>query len=523
MIGIRDRNGGHRRFGAAAFVLAALLLPLLFASAEAQSRGGPLDYTIQQFGGGAWYTGIHLADMDYDGDPEVLIGNRNTSSLEIWRYDPALDTLVQIDSISFPYHVHDIKAADFDDDGDMDVVVGLRFEGLYYATNTGAPGTVGSWSVELLDWTYSWQVLVEDFDGDGNLDIFDFVDYGPILTFYGDGAGSFAPGAPVADPATEMRTPMGFNAVDLNGDDRLDLIGIDGSFMRAFLNPGDSAAAWESIGPTTPVGDYPCCETYQLQSAISPSAADLDGNGYVDQVAFLGTPAYEGPLDVLVFAGSASGETLEWTETALDTIAGVGWAHHVGVSDLDGDGHLDVHVGGLNVFNGLHAYLGDGAGGFTPQTIPLDHGVGGFNTFVVVDLNGDGHMDIVTNRYTGDQGYDSGFEVLFGIERNPPEANPDSYVTRQNVMLRVAAPGVLANDRDPDGDPLTAILLAKPAHGWLSLDADGSFVYFPDVGYTGEDGFTYQASDGGQESAATAVSLYVWPNPYLARLMAVFR
>lgn len=470
-----------------------------------------------------WYTGVQLVDMDDDGQPEVLIGNRDTSSLEIWRYDPDLDTLVQIDSIGFPYHVHDMKAADFDSDGDMDVAVGLRFEGLYFATNTGAPGTVGSWSVRAIDGAYSWQVLVEDFDHDDNLDIADGVDYGPIYMFYGDGDGNFVQGASAQDPTTEMRNTRGFNAVDLDGDDRLDLIGVDGAFVRALLNPGNRTDAWVSVGPAEPIGDYPCCEVFQLESATSPSAGDLDGNGYVDQVAFLGTPAYPGPVDLLLFKGGASGSALNWTKVVFDTITNPSFAGHIGVADVDGDGYLDIHVGGGDWFDGLRVYLGDGRGGYTLETVSLDHGVGSFNTFAVGDLNGDGRPDIIASRHTSSGAEYSGFEVLFGVERNPPEANADTYVTRRGIMLRVPAPGVLGNDFDADSEPLTAVMVTKPAHGWLSLDPDGSFVYFPDYGFTGEDSFTYRATDGADESAAADVTVYVWPNPHLARLMAVFR
>ena len=371
-----------------------------------------LDYTIEQFSEGTWYTGIYLADMDYDGHPEVLIGNRDTSSLEIWRYDSNADSLMQIDNIEFSYHIHDMKAADFDKDGDMDIAVGLRFDGLQYATNTGAPGTVGSWDVREIDGLYSWQVLVDDFDRDSNLDVFNGVDYGPINTWYGDGAGNFVRGAVVQDTTTEMRFPRSFNAVDLNGDKRLDLIGVDGSFMRAFLNPGNRTGNWTSTGPSTPLGDYPCCGSKLILADASPSAGDLDGNGVIDQVTQMQRRP-SGTVDLLIFEGSVSGGDLSWTPRILDSVAGIGWAGHAGVADLDGDGHLDVHFGGADKFNGLRAYLGDGSGGFTPEIVTLDHGVGGMNSFAVGDLNGDGGPDIVTTRYTSGKGEFSGFEVLF--------------------------------------------------------------------------------------------------------------
>ena len=56
----------------------------------------------------------------------------------------------------------------------------------------------------------------------------------------------------------------------------------------------------------------------------------------------------------------------------------------------------------------------------------------------------------------------------------PPVAADDSYATDEDTPLTVAAPGVLANDTDVDGDTLTAVLVTGPAHGTLTLNADGS-------------------------------------------------
>src|SRR5207302_1728495 len=75
--------------------------------------------------------------------------------------------------------------------------------------------------------------------------------------------------------------------------------------------------------------------------------------------------------------------------------------------------------------------------------------------------------------------------------------------------LTVAAPGVLANDTDPDGDALTAVLATSPAHGALTLNADGSFTYTPSAGFSGSDSFTYQAYDGFLTSNAATATIGV--------------
>lgn len=86
---------------------------------------------------------------------------------------------------------------------------------------------------------------------------------------------------------------------------------------------------------------------------------------------------------------------------------------------------------------------------------------------------------------------------------NAPVAADDAYTVDAGKTLTVAAPGVLANDSDPDGDAITAALETGPAHGTLALGQDGSFTYTPTSGYSGTDVFTYAATDGQLSSTAT--------------------
>ncbi|MFZ1756462.1 MAG: Ig-like domain-containing protein, partial [Caldilineaceae bacterium] len=88
------------------------------------------------------------------------------------------------------------------------------------------------------------------------------------------------------------------------------------------------------------------------------------------------------------------------------------------------------------------------------------------------------------------------------ITNQTPTAGDDSYSTGADEALTILAVGVLANDSDPDGDSLSALLSAPPTNGSLALNSDGSFVYTPTVGFAGVDRFTYAASDGNLRASA---------------------
>jgi VCBS repeat-containing protein len=92
---------------------------------------------------------------------------------------------------------------------------------------------------------------------------------------------------------------------------------------------------------------------------------------------------------------------------------------------------------------------------------------------------------------------------------SPPVAVNDAYSTPSGTALTVPAKGVLANDSDPDGDALTAAVVANPSHGSLTLVGTGAFTYTPAAGYTGADSFTYRANDGTLNSNVATVAINV--------------
>jgi len=94
---------------------------------------------------------------------------------------------------------------------------------------------------------------------------------------------------------------------------------------------------------------------------------------------------------------------------------------------------------------------------------------------------------------------------------DPPVAADDGYTTDEDVTLNVPAPGVLGNDTDVDVEPLTTVLVDDVSDGTLTLDADGSFTYTPDLNFNGSDSFTYRANDGTVGSNVATVTITVNP------------
>jgi CSLREA domain-containing protein len=87
---------------------------------------------------------------------------------------------------------------------------------------------------------------------------------------------------------------------------------------------------------------------------------------------------------------------------------------------------------------------------------------------------------------------------------DPPVARDDAG------GLELAAPGLLANDSDAEGDALIAQVLTRAAHGTLLLAADGAYLYTPVAGFSGTDTFSYRArGDAGAASAPATVTIAV--------------
>ena len=90
-----------------------------------------------------------------------------------------------------------------------------------------------------------------------------------------------------------------------------------------------------------------------------------------------------------------------------------------------------------------------------------------------------------------------------------PLAQNDTATVTSGTAVTIA---VLANDSDPDSDPLTITAVAPPAHGVASI-AGTTIVYTPAAGFTGADTFAYTVSDGHGGSATANVTVTIGAAP----------
>jgi hypothetical protein len=138
------------------------------------------------------------------------------------------------------------------------------------------------------------------------------------------------------------------------------------------------------------------------------------------------------------------------------------------------------------------------------------------------DFHGSDSFMFVVNDTFGDS-LPATISITVSPTNDAPTATDDSYQVNMHAVLNVAAPGVLENDNDIDGDLLTTDLVMDVQNGSLILNLNGSFSYSPDPGYFGSDSFTYRVTDGSLNSNTVTAQIEVLQVTYYTYLPIILK
>ena len=391
----------------------ALATPRGFQFTTAASGGNGVFTNGSNVGTGSNPYNVTLADIDNDGDLDILAPDFGGAAVSI-QFNRGNGLYSGSASASVGSQPRSVTAADIDGDGDLDLLTAnynantasVRFNNGSGVFSGGADLTVGS---------QPQSITTADVDGDGDLDFLVANGAGGSVSVrLNDGTGTFGGGTTVAVGSFPFNVTTG----DVDGDGDFDLLtanmGTGSNTVSVRLNNGSGLF---SAGTDAVMGSRPRWI----------ALGDLNNDGKLDLIS-----ANFGSNDASVRFNNGSGVFSGGTELA----AGSG-PSSVAAADIDGDGDLDMLVS--NFFsNSVTIRLNNGSGVFgTSTTFATNVNPNGIATG---DVDNDGDLDLLSANF-GSNTLNVGFNNVITITDLVVSTPENVSGTYRNVTITGPATG----------------------------------------------------------------------------------
>lgn len=290
-----------------------------------------------------------------------------------------------------PLYDDEVQLVDVDGDGDDDLFIagayGSLNEGVKLLINDGSGNFAAPTS--LINQLSSAQIVPADFDSDGDFDIVVAYHNGsstnPYHTklFKNDGSGNFSEFLNHNLPGVRTINNEPLHLIDYNADGHLDLLMPMNYQTDLYLNDSNGVFQKDSVRSAGFVG----LKFAQL------ARGDLDLDGNQDFVAFTDTNRGSNRFKLRFFYGDGQGNYS--VSAPLRHMGQPALNGGLILRDLDGDSLLDLIGLGAGFPNGTSIYWNDSTQGFFRDSafFEYDRNVGAYFTD---DVDGDGDQDIVS-------------------------------------------------------------------------------------------------------------------------------
>jgi hypothetical protein len=225
--------------------------------------------------------GVTIADIDYDGKPELAVSNQGSASISIFRNtgSPGIisfDAKLDYTTGSIPYL---IMPADIDGDGKTDLVTGNNgVSTISVLRNTSVAGSISfAAKADFPGGVYNFRIA--DIDNDSKPDIVVTGSGTDVFSVLKNTSTSGNPSFAAKVDFTTLDNPRGIATGDLDGDGKADVVVVNYNSAKMSVYKNTTSGGVVSFATRI---DYPTATGDNPQSA---SVGDIDGDGKPDIIA----------------------------------------------------------------------------------------------------------------------------------------------------------------------------------------------------------------------------------------------